>query len=744
MFTDNDDSSPSIVNQRKHNKPADTYDPDPDYGEPEVRETHPLDSSQATMLHRTLMGHYTREMARQGEARGLMERDEAFDDHDQYTDEELETLSDRGQAPLVFNVINTAVNWLTGTETRTATDYKILPRRKDGSKHAARKTELFKHVSDANHSRTHWSRAFRDAARVGLGWMETGQNSEDADEPVFDRYESWRNVIYDSIANEMDLSDARYLFRTKWVDVDMAEAYFPDRADMIRRAKSQVYDQGFSLDGAGDDAMDSVEAETGHGTIGVNQYDGSLATQRDRVRLFECWFVMPTDGEYMKGGDFTGQLYDKDAVGHQIDLETGRASVISKRANRMYVALFTVAGLLHVQPSPYRHNKFPFTPIWGKRKASTGQPYGLIRGLIDLQRDINKRASKALHILSATKVFVEEGAVEDIEVLRSEAARPDAVIVHKAGRPMPQLFSDTNLAAAHAELMSRDIMMVQQVSGITDENLGRRTNAVSGVAIERRQDQGSLASAFFFDNLRHAKIIHGEKLLCNIEQFYTEERTFRITNSRGNPTFISINDDNPEDDNWIGRTRADFIISEADWRATIRQANTEALFEMLSKLAPAMPEFVAQTLDLMIEASDVPNREEIVKRIRQITGQTDPDADPDNPDDATLEIMAMKQQNAAIQAEAMALEKRTAEAKASEIEAKAAKIASDIDMKRFEAINKSLANLQAAISAAMNIQSGPAIAATADIVMAEAEARAVPPAPPPAAMPAPIPETLPQ
>ena len=36
---------------------------------------------------------------------------------------------------------------------------------------------------------------------------------------------------------------------------------------------------------------------------------------------------------------------------------------------------------------------------------------------------------------------------------------------------------------------------------ITDELLARKTNAISGVAIKQRQEQGSLVTSLFFENL---------------------------------------------------------------------------------------------------------------------------------------------------------------------------------------------------------------------------------------------------
>lgn len=88
--------------------------------------------------------------------------------------------------------------------------------------------------------------------------------------------------------------------------------------------------------------------------------------------------------------------------------------VVNKVMMRVRLAHMTVGDLLWEGPSPYRHNRFRFTPIWCYRRGRADNlPYGMIRPIRDIQDDINKRASKALHILSSNKVIMDEGALPD-------------------------------------------------------------------------------------------------------------------------------------------------------------------------------------------------------------------------------------------------------------------------------------------------------------------------------------------
>jgi hypothetical protein len=604
-----------------------------------------LDSSQAQALCDRLLGHYLRELDRQTPNRIEMAVDEDFYDHIHFTEEELEVLSARGQLPVTYNLTATTVNWLLGSQRRATQDYRVLPRTKDGAATAERKTQLLHHVRDENRSEFEWAAAFAHAVKAGIGWMECGQGNPEDGVTVFDRHENWRNMLWDSTAARYDLQDARYQFRTKWLDVDVAAALFPKRVGTILAAAAETSNGIYALDDLGDEPMDSVEQEhfwAASSSNGRHQYSNS----RERLRVIEGWFKKPVPNALvMRGGQFSGELYDEWSPGHARDLNEGRASLAGRPMEVVHCAIFTDAGLLDLRESPYRHNRYPFTPLWGMRRARDGMPYGIIRSLRDINRDLNKRISKALHHLSTTRVLVEEGAVDDIDVLRDEAARPDAVITYKPGRQPPNVTTDTNIAAAHIEMMRMDANMIQQVGGVTDENMGRRTNATSGIAIERRQDQGMLAVSQFFDNLRQSRSIHGEKVLVLVEQYYTDEQEFRITDARGKPDFVPINDGDPR--NAVAAFKADFILSEEDWRASARQAQAEQLLDLAGKLAATAPQIVIGMLDLVVEALDVPKRDELVKRIREITGAADPDEDPENPSEETL----AKQEAQAKQAE---------------------------------------------------------------------------------------------
>jgi hypothetical protein len=728
VFDANSQSNPLDMSQRRlkvqgpKSDLAENPDPQSEGGKParqmpKRRGQQNLDSEEMLETHATLLAIHRRELDRQYENRAEQAIDEDFYDNIQWPEDDAQVLRDRKQMPLVYNVIGTALNWVTGTEKRSRTDYKILPRRKDDGKPAERKTALMKYLSDVNRSPFHKSRAFEDAAKVGVGWLECGIEDSDSGDPLYDRYESWRNMLWDSACTELDMSDARFVDRSKWVDEDILSAMFHERVELICESVNEdsIYAAGVGTDG--DEAMDSREIENQHGGAVRDSLEGYT---RPRIRTTEMWFRKPVRGHMVVGGMFGGDIYDfSDA--HNEEIHSGRARLVRKRMMRVHVAVFTIKGMLWYGESPYRHNRFPFTPIWAYRRGRDGMPYGMIRGLRDIQMDINKRASKALHILSSNKVVMDEGAVDDLDQLAEEVAQPDSIIVKKKGHEL-RLDNDRELAQAHLELMSRSIQMIQSQSGITDELMGRKTNAVSGVAIQRRQDQGSTTTTNLFDNLRFASQVHGEKKLSLIEQYYTEQKQFRITSMRGSPEYVTLNSGLPEDD--ITRSKADFIISEADWHATLRQSAVEALLETMKTLPP---QIAMSMIDLVVENMDLPNRDEIVKRIRSATGLPDPDADPNEmtPEKQAEMQAKAKQQEMADQTAMAGLEKLMGEAKlatarASHAEAQTSKVIADVKATLANAVNLDVTAQTNAIKAAIALLAAPMAEPVADQLLAEA------------------------
>lgn len=666
-------------------------------------------------VHGKLIAMYRQELERQEGNRHEMALDEDYYDGIQLTEEDLAVLNKRGQPPTVYNVLAVSMNWVFGSEKRGRTDDKVLPRGKEDAKAAERKTKYMKYLSDVNLSAFHRSDAFEDCAKVGVGWLEVGLQEEDDGEPIYERHESWRNVLWDSAGGKFQ-DDWRYMFTTRFVDEDVALAMFahiPGAEEKIKNSVQVSTVLGTTNLMDGDAAMDFGEnaRETASG-------QSLQEHKRRRVRLIKAEYRTPEQVDKIVGGVFNGQIYDENDSRHVDEIQSGRASKRKKMMMRMRLAILTPSACLYDAPSIYRHNGFSLTPIWCYRRGRDGMPYGIVRNLRPIQDVINKSASKAQHIMNTNKVLVEEDALGGgmtLDDLADEASAADAMIVLKNGALAAgkiQLNAERGLDQAHIAQFSNAVGMIERVGGVNRDNLGQQTNAESGVAVKARQEEGSLATSGPFDNLRLAHQIHGSKKLSLVEQFATEEKQFRITNMRGQPEFVTMNDGLPEND--ITRSRADFIISEAEWRATMRQAQVAEFGELLTRMPP---EVAMAVLDLLVDEMDLTNRDELVKRIRALNGQKDPDAtEPTEEDLANEQAKAMQAQ---MQQADFELTMQERAAKIEDLKASALKKTADVDVQRSVMFNNNMTGMNSAMSAATQVIQAPTIARVADGIIRE-------------------------
>ena len=358
----------------------------------EKRDRH-LDGPAAIKDLRRLQNWWFRERQLQAAARTEQMTDHKFYDGKQWDEEDEKQLKERGQKALVFNQIKPAVDWVLGTEKRTRIDYKILPRRKESGPFAELKTKGMKYLSDVNKEAFQRSRAFEDTIKCGIGWLEYGVRSDFSEEPIFARFEDWRNIWPDSLSVEMDLSDARYLFRSKHVDLDIGCAMFPGRAHLIKAAAindHSYYDEELSgLD------IEPVEGEQGYFLDQWNGLDSPYT--RSRVRLVEAWYRLPLRAKILRGpelGSLNGIRYNEADTDHNYLVKAGYASLYDAIRMQVYCMMFCSTGVLARAESPYNHNRFPFVPIICFRKKTDNTPYGIVRPTRDPQEDLNKRDRK--------------------------------------------------------------------------------------------------------------------------------------------------------------------------------------------------------------------------------------------------------------------------------------------------------------------------------------------------------------
>lgn len=668
--------------------------------------------------HSVLMDCLMDERDRQAEERQQAAIDEDYYDHLQWRLDDAQVLIERGQAPLVFNEARQTIDWIAGTQKRMRKDYKILPRERDDEKGAEVKTKVVKYTDDVNNTAHHFSRAFKQMAISGLSWLEEGINTEPGEEIIYSGSEDWRNVYRDSRSRNLDLNvDGRYLFRRKVTDLDYALALLPKGREHLRQVattdetvdEDDVWYLGQRLTGASDIAeMDGMPLalRDRRAYIGNDYTDKG---RRSSVELLECWYRVPETVQVFQSGPLAGKVFNP-ADPRQQQIQRDRWAMYDAVKMRMRVMVATKDQCLWDGVSPFKHGRFLLVPLWAYRRYRDGMCYGAMRGMRDLQDDTNKRASKALWLLSNNRIVMDAGAVDDIEDVRQEAARADGIIV-KAPNKELRFEKALGEAQANLELMDRNVQSMRNVGGVTNENLGYDTNAQSGVAIEKKQDQGGLTTSELFDSALLARRQAGRLRLSHIEQFKTAHQIIRISGEGQPLDFLEVNAENPENPdeilNDLTAREADYIVAEQDYRESYVRAATAEMFELLGQIATFAPQVVLSVLDLAVEGSEVRNKDEWVQRIRKLNGQRDP-------------TKALTPEDEAAEAEKNAKAKLLDDVQTATVQAQLAELHKKIEKLDVEAMAKRVDSMFASLQAAQIVATTPNVAPVADTIAAGA------------------------
>lgn len=620
------------------------------------------------------------EISMQPTWRDEAQRAAAYYDGKQLEPKVMQALKDRGQAPLVFNLIGPTIDAVLGIEAKTRTDWIV---RADDDKSAEVAEALNEKLSEAARMSLA-GRACADgyAAQVktGLGWVEVNRTSDPFDVPYRTNYISRNEIYWDWHAKRPDLKDARYLVRERWLDEDRCILAFPQHRELVKQAISGWGSWSSSM-WADDKPEQLVSLVHAYSEYQETVFDEEtwFDSERQRARVFEVWYRTYQRGAVLKLPDGRVLEFDKKNPIHRAAVGLGHAQPIVGVFPKMRLAYFLGCHRVVDVPSPLPHDQFPYVPLWGFREDGTGIPYGLIRRMMSPQDEVNARRSKMMWLLSAKRTIMDKDATNmDVEEVTDEVQRPDGVIILNPNRQNRDQYAfrveqDFQLASQQFEIMVESQKMIQDTAGVYSALMGRQDGgADSGVAIASLVEQGSTTLAELNDNYRFGRRLIGEQLLALVMQdigkkpeqvsvnLNRPQRTKKVmlnqpvTDEMG---ITSVNND-------VTRAKTQVVLDDIQATAGYRAQVSNRLFE----LAATLPDEVkVAVLDVIVESTDIPQRDEIVKRIRQVTGVGG------DPEQMTPEERAALEQKQALEQQTQQLAIEDMQAKIEKLRADAAR-----------------------------------------------------------------------
>ena len=409
----------------------------------------------------------------------LSERCRRYYDSDQWTGEEIAKLKKQKQAATVINRIKPKMDGLMGMEKSNRTTVKTFARTPKHEMASTASTESIRFVLQDNFYHQVRSAAWENALIEGTCGVEVIIVPKGDENRITINHLMWDRLIYDPRSRRKDFSDARYLGQVVWMDYDDAVAKYPDAVDIL-------------------DAMQS----------GSSTYEDQprwMDNNRRRVKIVEMYY-RKSDGV-------------------------------------IWYSCFTRGGYCEKpKKSPYVNEEndtewpYEFASLFVTR---SGGRYGAVMQYLDVQDEINKRRSKALHLMSVRQVRWERGAVEDINKARAELAKPDGVLETTPGMEF-EILKTGDMAQAQFNLLSESKAEIDAV-GYNAAASGKETRQMSGVALRTREMSAQTELGPMFDVLRHLDIRVYRKVWNRIRQYWKAEKYIRITDDENNLKWVGLN-----------------------------------------------------------------------------------------------------------------------------------------------------------------------------------------------------------
>jgi hypothetical protein len=163
---------------------------------------------------------------------------------------------------------------------------------------------------------------------------------------------------------------------------------------------------------------------------------------------------------------------------------------------------------------------------------------------------------------------------------------------------------------------------VEQISGVTPNARGLQESAGEPAKLfQSKVLQSEVMQEWASENAQAALLQICKNNLFYIQNFFTEERTFKIMNEQDNPYWLTVNKkigDEVLNNTTVGKY--DVVISKTPYGRMAKEQNKGKMLEMINILATLNPAFVDPKA--VIDIYEPKNRQDWLTRIEKIEGIT--------------------------------------------------------------------------------------------------------------------------
>jgi hypothetical protein len=552
---------------------------------------------------------------------------EHFYDGEQLSEEEKQTLKERGQPEVVINRVKSVMDGIFGLQMGSKTIIKAFPRGADFDL-AKFVSEGIRWIEDHTDFESQQDDVFEDMGIVGRGWYRHQVVFEGVEPEFRTERVDYDDVYPDPYGKREDLLDHKYIDESAWFDLEDAKEMFPDSGDLL---ESSIVKPSAGLG----DFIATEKAESEHRPDQYRADGGETGApywcdyDRKRVRIVGHFYRIAKRKRFAShpnlGTQDVTDISKRDLA--KLKKAFPEVELFSNLTYQLNYGAYVWNGILEHKKDIRSWDsdaKYPFVKADAfVTRDERRMPYGMVKQIVDPQKELNKRRSKMLHLINVAQIIAEQGAVEDIEQAKRELAKPDGAVLYNPDRKFD--------VQRGAQLYEPHFMMYQEAkkeieeTGVNREITGTPSDSnASGRKIQLRQSQVVQNLRRLFKNLRSAHRRCAQLWLEDMQHYKTGEWFVRLTDQ---PEAVAVlnapvlgPNGQPVVDPKTGQVvreknitigKYDLKIEETEDTLNLQQETFQTLAQLAGTGKVPIP------ADMLVEASPLPNKKQLVERLKQ-------------------------------------------------------------------------------------------------------------------------------
>jgi hypothetical protein len=427
------------------------------------------------------------------------ERAYAFRAGDQWDPAAKQQLRNEGRPALTFNIVGSQIRQLVGAANDQRREAKVRPVGPEDLPTSG----VINHLRERVYAEGEFERcedaAFDNAVTGGIGhvFLDAHPDPEYPDRLCITlEHISPFEVVVDPSASKPNAEDAKYVFWHRWYSESEFKAAFPENAGDWEKIQGE-WQSGVGGTGHVDPDVAPFLTERAKATLRDPRFFQGRGSEKNRIRIIHCEYeaaakkYLAWDPRINENGEEVGWQEVERATYEALK----KGDVTPTRAyNASEWRWFVFTGLQVLfddkQPLPIKGPQIKSLTCFQDELA--GFPYGIVRDLMDPQREVNKRTSEETNWVSqSTKLnlIVDRGSLGSDLKEAERKARKSGGILEKTPGAEVQIVQPPQIPPTLGTLSERSLRLVQLISGINiDPLLGEHAqNAPVGTALLRHR-----------------------------------------------------------------------------------------------------------------------------------------------------------------------------------------------------------------------------------------------------------------